>query len=93
MAQCDDRGNAMLDTFVNHVVVMIDASLIERAASYSEGDNACPGDGKRVIRHAQSGDSGDVLLVKIVVHVRNLSTRSTGSANAKSSNHVQFTWS
>ena len=80
-----DWSDSVLNAGIDQIIVMLQRRGVDWATSNAERHDAGPRDTERIIRHTNRCETGDVLLVEIVIHVRNHCVycilRATKSAN------------
>ena len=64
---CSYWNESILKTGVNDIMVMIDSFLINRGAWYSKRKYPRPTDRETVVWNPNGGQTGNILLVKIIV--------------------------
>ena len=75
--QCHFGDHAFVEDEVDHVVVVIDAFLIDRGAWKSERQDSGPRNAEREVLDAHRSDSLDILLIVVVMLVGDIALGST----------------
>ena len=93
MREGDDRFDAILETSLDHILVMIQSGLVDRTAYGAERHNAGPGHREAEVRHSNGRKTSNVLFVEVVGHVCNFRVSLVGrTANVThGSNRVEST--
>jgi hypothetical protein len=72
VCESDDRLDTVFEAGLDDILIMIQSSLVDRAAHCAKRHDASPRHREAEVRNADGRQTGNVLLVQVVRHVRDL---------------------